>query len=116
MMHRPPYVPKLHSSQILTSVSGRTYESHTGLASPEKKKPPKKPVRSLVSTKIRHDDKVPVFSGTGREERSSPFSVALLTETADGWREHDRFVFGQDGLYTRKERGRTCLFLAGVCT
>lgn len=30
-MHLPPYVPKLHSSQIRTSVSGRTYESHTGL-------------------------------------------------------------------------------------
>lgn len=31
IMQRPPYVPKLHSSQIRTSVSGRTYESHTGL-------------------------------------------------------------------------------------
>jgi hypothetical protein len=38
MMHRPPYVPKLHSSQILTSVSGRTYESHTGLVKPKKKR------------------------------------------------------------------------------
>ncbi len=32
MMQRPPYVPKLHSSQILTRVSGRTYESQTGLS------------------------------------------------------------------------------------
>src|ERR1700722_7136 len=32
MIHRPPYVPKLHSSHIRTSVSGRTYESQTGLA------------------------------------------------------------------------------------
>ena len=31
MIQRPPYVPKLHSSQIRTRVSGRTYESHTGL-------------------------------------------------------------------------------------
>lgn len=31
IMHLPPYVPKLHSSQIRTSVSGRTYESQTGL-------------------------------------------------------------------------------------
>ena len=31
MMQRPPYVPKFHSSQILTRVSGRTYESQTGL-------------------------------------------------------------------------------------
>ena len=30
-MQRPPYVPKLHSSQIRTRVSGRTYESQTGL-------------------------------------------------------------------------------------
>jgi hypothetical protein len=30
MIHLPPYVPKLHSSQILTSVWGRTYESQIG--------------------------------------------------------------------------------------
>ncbi|KAK0558120.1 hypothetical protein OC844_005406 [Tilletia horrida] len=30
-MQRPPYVPKLHSSQIRTKVAGRTYESQIGL-------------------------------------------------------------------------------------
>jgi hypothetical protein len=30
-MQRPPYVPKLHSSQMRTTVAGRTYESQMGL-------------------------------------------------------------------------------------
>lgn len=32
MMHLPPKVPKLQSSQMRTIVSGRTYESQTGLS------------------------------------------------------------------------------------
>lgn len=32
-MQRPPVEPKLHSSQIRTSVEGRTYESQIGLHS-----------------------------------------------------------------------------------
>ena len=31
-MHLPPYVPKLHSSQMRTSSAGRTYESQIGLS------------------------------------------------------------------------------------
>ncbi|KAH7881774.1 hypothetical protein F5I97DRAFT_1945578 [Phlebopus sp. FC_14] len=55
MMHLPPYVPKLHSSHIRTRVSGRTYESHTGLSS--------RLARGGLSGKI----------------QSAPFSVAFFT-------------------------------------
>ena len=65
MMQRPPYVPKLHSSQILTRVSGRTYESQTGLFFLTKS--------SAYPMKER--------DGAGNP---SPFSVTFLTKTTDG--------------------------------
>jgi hypothetical protein len=71
MMHRPPYVPKLHSSQILTSVSGRTYESHTGLKG-----------GGGFSSADRSSLKE--FFFMGEKVDGSPFSVAFLTEAANG--------------------------------
>jgi hypothetical protein len=60
MMHRPPYVPKLHSSQIRTSVSGRTYESQTGLCVD-----------------------VSAVYACGAAEVDVPFAVTFLAQTAD---------------------------------
>ena len=80
MMHRPPYVPKLHSSQILTRVSGRTYESHTGLRGVKKKVGREQ--CSFVSMTEASRQRV-LFSATKKIKRS-PFSVAFLTEAANG--------------------------------
>ena len=66
MIQRPPYVPKLHSSQIRTRVSGLTYESHTGLELHElKREEGKREVPKVVVAHV-------------------PFSVAFLAESADG--------------------------------
>lgn len=61
-------MPKLHSSQIRTSVSGRTYESQTGLC-------------VIINTMVSIIEMPP----------NVPFSVAFLTETANGL----RCFFGQ---------------------
>jgi len=90
MMHRPPYVPKLHSSQILTRVSGRTYESQTGLRGVKKRcvcvcGGGGGEQGSFVSMTEAATQRVP-FSVTKRKKKikRSPFSVAFLTEAANG--------------------------------
>lgn len=85
MIHRPPYVPKLHSSQILTSVFGLTYESHTGLFIAEK------------------NAQVQFLSKARAQTDHSPFPVAFLAQTADGCVK-ERVVSRQVGVSTLKER------------
>lgn len=66
MMQRPPYVPKLHSSHMRTSVAGRTSESQIGLL-------------PLVSAQV--------IKTTREAERGrrgdSPFAIALFAQTTD---------------------------------
>lgn len=83
MMHRPPYVPKLHSSQILTRVSGRTYESHTGLGVVKRKACMYVCEWGGQGSFVRQYNRRGPFFDT-KKKKSSPLSVAFLTESANG--------------------------------